>query len=196
MSQAVSIVPTENEAEFLFDIVRRVIERGLSGLPLPSEKDVPEPPEGVLRQPMGAFVTLHRNGRLRGCIGTMQPSAPLYLTVALMAWNAAFRDHRFHPLTREEMPGLTFDISLLGPMAPCPDREKIELGRHGIMLQARGRGAVFLPQVPVEQGWTLTETLEQLCRKAALPPGAWREKNAVILWYESVLIKPRESFPC
>jgi AmmeMemoRadiSam system protein A len=195
MAQSVGITLAGHEEEFLFDVVRRVIERGLSGQGAPTEQDVPVPPGEVLRQPMGTFVTLHHRGRLRGCIGTMQPLSPLYLTVAFMAWNAAFRDHRFSPLAREEMPGLTFDISLLGPMAPCPDREKIELGRHGLMLQARGRSAVFLPQVPVEQGWTLTETLEQLCRKAGLPPGAWRDKNAVVSWYESALIKPRDSAP-
>ena len=174
----------------MFDIVRWSLERGLSGSGAPGAEDTPKPVADILVQPMGAFVTLHCKGRLRGCIGMMQAITPLYLTVAAMAFSAAFQDRRFSPLRREELPDITFDISLLGPLAPCPDIALIELGRHGIMLQARSRSAIFLPQVPVEQGWTLQKTLEQLCHKAGLPAEAWQDEQASIFYYESLLLKP------
>ena len=101
-----------------------------------------------------------------------------------------FEDPRFRPLAAAEWPEVDFDISILGPTSPCPDIDLIELGRHGLMLEARGRTAVFLPQVPVEQGWSVKGTLEQLCRKASLPPGTWRDRTAVIYWYEATVIHP------
>lgn len=190
MSQAVRVTLTDEEKQFLFELARSTIERGLAGLaPLP-EGDLPPPPGDVLQKPMGAFVTLHRQGALRGCIGLMRPVAPLYVAVAAMARAAAFEDRRFMPLTAAEWPQVDMEISVLGPTSPCPDLNLIELGRHGIMLEARGRTAVFLPQVPVEQGWTLKGTLEQLCRKAGLPPGTWRDLTATIYWYEATVLRP------
>lgn len=190
MSQALHIQVTDEERQWLFTLVRSTIERGLAALPPLPDTEQPQPPEGVLRERLGAFVTLHRRGELRGCIGLMGPILPLYLAVAAMARAAAFEDHRFPPLTAVEWPDVDFDISILGPTSPCPDIELIELGRHGLMLEARGRAAVFLPQVPVEQGWTVRDTLEHLCRKASLPPGAWRDDAAVISWYEATVIHP------
>ena len=190
MSQAVKITLTDEEKRFLIDLVPWSIKHGLEGRGRPAPGAVPAPPEGTLREPMGAFVTLHKNGKLRGCIGMMQPLAPLYQTVASMAHAAAFEDGRFKPVVRDELPNIKFDISILGPVAPCPDIKQIELGRHGIILKARGRSAVFLPQVPVEQGWSLTDTLEHLCRKAGIPLESWQDSTAVVQWYESLMIVP------
>ena len=190
MSQAVRIQVTDEEKQWLFALVRSTVERGLAGLPPLAEGELPEAPEGALRERLGAFVTLRRQGELRGCIGLMRPMLPLYQTVAAMARAAAFEDPRFRPLAAAEWPEVDFDISILGPTSPCPDIDLIELGRHGLMLEARGRTAVCLPQVPVEQGWSVKGTLEQLCRKASLPPGTWRDRTAVIYWYEATVIHP------
>lgn len=190
MSQAVQVTLTDEEKDFLFNLTRSTIERGLAGQPPVADKDLPVPPEGVLREHLGAFVTLHRQGELRGCIGLMRPMLPLYRAVAAMARAAAFEDPRFSPLTAAEWPQVDFEISILGPTSPCPDIDRIELGRHGLLLEARGRTAVFLPQVPVEQGWSVKGTLEQLCRKAALPPGTWRDRTATVYWYEATVIHP------
>lgn len=187
MSQAVRIQVTDEEKQRLFDLVRSTIERSLAGLPPLTEETLPE---GALRECRGVFVTLRRRGELRGCIGLARAVLPLYRAVADMARAAAFEDPRFRPLTASEWPEVDFDISILGPVSPCPDIRLIEPGRHGLVLEARGRSALFLPQVPVEQGWTVPETLEQLCRKASLPPGAWRDRAAVISWYEATLIHP------
>lgn len=190
MSQALQVTLTEQEKSFLFDLVRSCIERGFEGLPPLMEDGLPVPPDGALKEHLGAFVTLDIKGQLRGCIGMMRPAGPLYVTVAAMARAAAFHDQRFPALTKEEWPNVGFEISILGPTSPCPDIEQIELGRHGILLESRGRTSVFLPQVPVEQGWSVKGTLEHLCRKADLPPGTWRDRTATVYWYESLLIRP------
>lgn len=106
---------------------------------------------------------------LRGCIGLMEPVMPLALAVLRMGWAAAFSDYRFSPLRAAEVPDLELDISVLGPLSPAAP-EDIELGRHGVKLEALGRSAVFLPQVPPEQGWNLSQTLEALRRKAGFRP--------------------------
>lgn len=190
MSQAVRISLTDEDKQWLFNLTRSTIEHGLKGLPPLAEQDLPPPPEGALREPLGVFVTVHRQGELRGCIGLMRPLLPLYQAVTAMARAAAFEDPRFTPLTAAEWPDLEFEISVLGPTSPCPDIALIELGRHGLMLEARGRTAVFLPRVPVEQGWSVKGTLEQLCRKACLPPGTWRDRTATVYWYEATVIHP------
>lgn len=204
------------EQNFLLECATAIIRRGL-GQPLPEtfafltgtgEPD-PQTLEAValaakeqasrLLTPSGAFVTLHlmHGGvpELRGCIGLMEPVMPLVLAVARMAWAAAFEDRRFLPLRAEEIPALELDISVLGALSPCAP-EDIELGRHGIKLEAMGRAAVFLPQVPTEQGWNFGQTLDALRRKAGLPPDviapeAFRGGRSRLFCYETALIGPR-----
>ncbi|MCH5276898.1 MAG: AmmeMemoRadiSam system protein A [Desulfovibrionaceae bacterium] len=190
MSHALPIQLTQAEQQWLFGLVRSTIERGLKGLPPLAGDELPQAPEGALREHLGAFVTLQLRGKLRGCMGLMRPILPLCQAVAAMARAAAFEDPRFMPLSAAEWPDVDFEISILGPSAPCPGTDRIELGRHGLMLEARGRTAVFLPRVPVEQGWSVRDTLEQLCRKASLPPDAWRDSTAIISWYEASVIHP------
>ncbi|MBM4129773.1 AmmeMemoRadiSam system protein A [bacterium] len=137
-------------------------ERGLAGSPR-------------LRERRGAFVTLHAGSRLRGCIGTLEPRLALLEAVAANARAAAIDDPRFAPVTPDESSKLALEISALTPLREVAGPEAIVLGRHGILLGKSGRQAVFLPQVAFEQGWDLPTTLAHLCRKAGLPPDAWRE---------------------
>ena len=155
----------------------------------------PLPPDAspLLRSPLGAFVTLHQQGRLRGCIGNMVSDDPLWNTVARMACAAAFDDRRFPPLSPAEWPTTEVEISVLGPLEPCPDPARIELGRHGLLLAQGGRSGVFLPQVPVDQGWDLATYLAQLCGKANLPRGAWQAPDARLYWFESVVFVVKEA---
>jgi AmmeMemoRadiSam system protein B/AmmeMemoRadiSam system protein A len=135
-----------------------------------------EPSSEELRSRRGVFVTLTEGGTLRGCIGHHEPDAPLHRLVPEMAVAAAFRDPRFPPLTRNELPRVHIKVSAyLTPVYGIPSAEHYEVGVHGIILEKGGRGATFLPEVPVEQGWDREATLEHLCRKAGLPSGAWRE---------------------
>ena len=125
----------------------------------------------------GAFVTLNKNHRLRGCIGYILPLKPLYQTIIENTVNALVNDPRFKPVTFDELNDIVIEISVLTPPVEIKSYKKIELGKHGIILKKAGRQAVFLPQVPVEQHWDLEMTLNQLNMKAELAPAAWKDAN-------------------
>lgn len=127
-----------------------------------------------LKEPGGAFVTLKRGGELRGCIGYILPREPLYLAVLENGDNAARRDPRFSPVTRDELAGLSVEVSVLTPPRPIAGYQAFEVGRQGVILSKSGRSAVFLPEVATEQGWDRAETLTHLALKAGLPSDAWR----------------------
>ena len=121
------------------------------------------------------FVTLkEKNGRLRGCIGTIQAYTALYRSVIQNAVAAASKDPRFRPVRLEELPELDLEVTVLAPMEPVSETNEITIGMHGVYLEAAGRSSVFLPQVPVEQGWNLDTYLQQLAIKAGLPPDGWK----------------------
>lgn len=167
---------------FLSRQARLAIESGLSG----DEEARPLEPEGgasLLTQPLGSFVTLKLGDALRGCIGTIVGREPLWLNVWRMARAAAFEDPRFPPLSETEWGACGLDISVLDAPVICPDPGAIVIGRHGLILQHMGRTGVFLPQVPVEQGWSLPVYLSQLCAKAGLPDGSWQAPGARLFWY-------------
>lgn len=137
----------------------------------------PEPDDPVLRETRGAFVTLTLDRRLRGCIGNVEPDTPLATLIPRVACLAAFDDPRFPPLTAEEFPAVRVELSLLAPPAPVTDVEEIVLGKHGVMVEHRGRRALLLPQVAVEWNWTREVFLAQVCVKASLPADAWRDEG-------------------
>jgi AmmeMemoRadiSam system protein A len=128
-----------------------------------------------LQAPSGAFVTLKRDGRLRGCIGYIQPKKPLYQAVLENGANAAVNDRRFWPVASGELSGLEVEVSVLTPPEPIASYEDFRVGEQGIILRKDGRRAVFLPEVAAEQGWTREETLSHLAQKAGLGPDGWRE---------------------
>ncbi len=133
-------------------------------------------PDDISRElliPRGAFVTLKRNGRLRGCIGSMRPIRPVAETVSLMARSAAMEDPRFMPVTPGELPDLEYEISVLTPLQILGDWHDVRVGTDGLMISDRNRSGVLLPQVPVEQGWNRVEFLEGVCLKAGLSPDAY-----------------------
>lgn len=128
----------------------------------------------VLQRPAGAFVTLTENDELRGCIGSIQPVAPLYRAVSDSAINAAFRDPRFFPLQKEELSKIEIEISVMGPIEVVKDIEEIVVGRDGLIV-SRGRNAgLLLPQVATEYGWDRETFLGHTCLKAGLPADSWR----------------------
>ncbi|GHV24959.1 hypothetical protein FACS189498_2740 [Spirochaetia bacterium] len=169
---------------FLLASARESIAAELEGRPpvrppLPGGRPSGQPPgQNVLEKGCGAFVSLHINGGLRGCIGRMSAADPLEKTVRIMALEAAFHDPRFPPLDKNELGRCLIEISVLSPPEPMTDPRSAKIGVHGLWLMHRGRSGVFLPQVPVEQGWDLPQYLEQLCYKAGLPPGVYDEKDA------------------
>jgi AmmeMemoRadiSam system protein A len=178
---------TEQDRKYLSDLARQSIQNALDKISAD-----PEPPPAAtgnspLRRHLGAFVTLSIKNRLRGCIGAIIGREALYTCVWRMARASAFEDGRFPPLGREEWPNCDAHISVLDELTPCPSPDDVEVGRHGLVLQYNGRSGVFLPQVPVEQGWDRLAYLDNLCRKAGLPPGTWRNAGAKLYWYEALV---------
>lgn len=130
-----------------------------------------------LKRPAGAFVTLtDARGDLRGCIGSIQPVAPLYQAVAQSAVNAAFRDPRFYPIKSEELPSLHLEISVMGPIEKVRSVEDIVVGRDGLIVTQGHNAGLLLPQVATEYGWDRDTFLSQTCVKAGLPRDAWRSE--------------------
>ena len=137
----------------------------------------------------GIFVTLKRDGILRGCRGCVEGTYPLRKTIWEISRSSAFDDPRFNPMEQEELECLEISISLLGMMEqvkvedPSQFREKIQLGRDGICLRLKGSSALFLPEVAPEQGWNVETTLRQLCRKAGLEEDDWRDPETEVLCF-------------
>ncbi len=163
-----------DEQRELLALARRTIATYLDSGTVPVYK--PETPE--LMQQRGAFVTLEKNGELRGCIGNLVAERPLYLTVQYAALAAALSDPRFPPVTAGELPEITLEISVLSDLEPVADPATIEVGRDGLLIVLGQQQGVLLPQVPVEQGWDRQEFLRQVCRKAGLPDSAWQDPQA------------------
>jgi len=141
--------------------------------------------DAVAPESRGAFVTLTtRSGDLRGCIGTILPVGPLDETVARMAVAAAVEDPRFLPVSPQELLTLRIEISALTVPEPA-DPERIEVGRHGLIVTRGSRKGLLLPQVAPEWGWDRVQFLGQTCRKAGLPAEAWREPGTLLEWFEA-----------
>lgn len=134
-----------------------------------------------LRRPAGAFVTLNdRQGELRGCIGSIEPVAPLFQAVSSSAISAAFRDPRFTPVRRDEFPSLHLEISVMGPILRVNDVKEIEVGRDGLIIRRGHQAGLLLPQVAAEYGWDRQTFLSQTCVKAGLPPLCWHDSDTRI----------------
>ena len=177
----ISLGLTEEEKENLRQIAQAAIERRLKG-----EKASPtDIAGGHLKENRGAFVSLHRRGQLRGCIGVIQPDRPLYQVVEEMAAAAAFEDSRFAPLTAHELKDLDLEISVLTPLQRVQDIEEIEVGKHGLYIKKGFYAGLLLPQVAAEYKWDRVTFLEETCREAGLPKGAWKEKGTEIYLFSA-----------
>ncbi|MBI4879753.1 MAG: AmmeMemoRadiSam system protein B [Planctomycetes bacterium] len=131
--------------------------------------------DAVFDQQCAVFVTLKKNGELRGCIGNTRPIGTLAQSIIARTVSAAQHDPRFSPVTEEELPSISIEISVLTLPRAVASHEEIVVGQDGVILTKGPRSAVFLPQVAPEQGWSREEMLDQLSRKAGLAAGAWRE---------------------
>ncbi len=129
----------------------------------------------TLKEKRGVFVTLNKNGNLRGCIGHIQPREQLFNAVIDNTINSSMNDGRFNPVSEDELLDIEIDISVLSPIKKISGSEKFIIGKHGIIIHLEGMRAVFLPQVATEQGWDREETLAHLCNKAGLPSYAWKD---------------------
>ena len=167
---------SEEEKRTLHEIARTVIWNKASGKKVPAFQIKSK----WLKEPRGAFVSIHKGGALRGCIGNIRGIKPLYKSVETMAEAAALDDPRFPPVTEKELKDLDIEISVLTPFKQIDNINEIEVGKHGLFIEKGFFSGLLLPQVATEYGWDRETFLEQTCRKAGLPPHAWKEKDAKI----------------
>jgi len=141
----------------------------------------------IFNEKRGVFVTLHKKGELRGCIGLIEtPDISLSEALSEMTLSAAFNDSRFAALEADELPFIEIEISVLSVPQKVESADKIELGKHGVIVRSGWNSGVFLPQVAVETGWSKEEFLRQLCtQKAGLSPNCWQDKNVDVYTFEA-----------
>ncbi len=156
----------------LLRIARQAVEDELCGRHAPIPARLTFPPDTG-----GAFVTLHHGARLRGCMGTFSPKQTLDHTIEYVARLSA-NDVRFrsHPVTLDELPHVTIEISVLSERQRAEKPSEIRIGEHGIVIRRGDASGCFLPQVAVQNQWDVTTFLEQCCAtKAKLPADAWKD---------------------
>jgi len=166
----------DNERNFLLGLARDVIATTASG----ETPDTPEYFSETLSANLGVFVTLHKSGELRGCIGFVEGIKPLQDAVIEMAQSAAFNDPRFAPVSSEEIDDLELEISVLSPIVELKDVDEIEIGKHGLIIEQGFYKGLLLPQVATENHWDRTEFLQHTCRKSGLPVDAWQDRKTKI----------------
>ncbi len=179
---------TREEKVALLVLARGTITAALSGDPAPTISIDTD----ALKVHCGGFVTLDKNGRLRGCIGYVQAVKPLNETVSEMAVQAALHDPRFAPVTAREVQDLEIEISVLSPLMPVMDIAEIEVGRDGLVIRAGGASGLLLPQVASERNWDRETFLDQTCVKAGLPAGSWRREGVTILRFTAEVFSEKE----
>jgi AmmeMemoRadiSam system protein A len=172
----------------------RIARAALRARVLGRELLLPPPTEIDLLQPAGCFVSLHEidTHRLRGCIGRLEASGPLWQVVRETAENV-LDDPRFvdRRVTFGELPILDIEVSVLSPLRPCASCIDFDLLNDGIYLILGGRAGCFLPQVARETGWTQEQLLDRLCtEKLGMPVGAWRGDGATLMRFTTLIVGP------
>lgn len=178
-----------DEKRILLSLARGAISSKL----ISGQQSVPEDLalSDTLMQKAGVFISLYKQGRLRGCIGRFTPDLPLHELVQEMAVASALHDHRFPPVKADEIPELKIEISVLTPLIKIQSIDEIDLGRHGIYIKKGNRSGTYLPQVAVNTGWNRHEFLEHCSAdKAGIGRNGW--KDAELFIYESLVIKEGE----
>ena len=176
---------TQLSAQFRFKLLRvarQSLENFLgNGERIQFPTEIPE-----LLEKRAVFVTLRNrdHGDLRGCLGQSKPRYPLIEAVAKTVISSAVDDTRFPSLTLDELPDLLIEINMLSPLSPSIP-EDVKIGKHGLMINKGSKGAIFLPEVAVSNGWDLNTFLDELCRKADLPGGSWHDHEAELYVFES-----------
>lgn len=157
---------SDEDRKTLLELARDAVAAAAGGDDLPTLRN----PNGPLREKGAVFITLKTGDELRGCIGQVRPSGPLWESVRDMARAAAERDSRFPPVRPDEVPALTIEISVVSPFAPIRP-EDIVVGTHGLYVRKGETSGLLLPQVAVEWGWDREEFLRRTFEKAGLPDG-------------------------
>lgn len=155
----------------LLDIARETIVTYVTENSMP-EKQLPDE---RLHAQQGCFVTIKKDGRLRGCIGNFVSDKPLYKLTQEMAVSAAVRDPRFYPMKASDLDEFNLEISVLSPLSKIENIDEIEVGTHGLYIEKNFARGVLLPQVATEYGWDRETFLAQTSLKAGLEQDDWRD---------------------
>jgi AmmeMemoRadiSam system protein B/AmmeMemoRadiSam system protein A len=183
----------DKEKAELLKLARSQIEARVRGQDLPEAAPEKWDAYPLLKEKMGAFVTLTIDGRLRGCIGHIRGLEPLHTTIAKMAVAAATEDPRFPALRPDELDRIAIEISVLTPFKKIESPEEVEVGRDGIYIEKGMNHGLLLPQVATEYGWDRYKFLDHTCMKAGLPEGSWRE-GADIYIFSAQIFNEEEVF--
>jgi len=165
---------TLEEKKILLSIARNSIETAFSKKNASPVEMAGHP---LFKLNCGAFVTLTINHRLRGCIGYIISDRPVIDTIHDAARHAAFEDTRFAPLAETELSKVEIEISILSVPFPMNNYDEIEIGKHGLILEEKGRRGLLLPQVPVEHRMNREQYLDAICEKTGFPAGYWKTRQ-------------------
>lgn len=170
--------------KLLLKLARETIMNEIAKSPKPDLTEIKNLPD--LNIHSGAFVTLHKNGQLRGCIGRFMADQPLYKTIIEMAIASSTQDYRFNPVSSSEIKDLNIEISVLSPLKKIKSIDEFVLGKHGIYIKKGGRSGTFLPQVATETGWSKEEFLGQCAAsKAGIGWEGWKDKDTELFIYSA-----------
>jgi uncharacterized protein (TIGR00296 family) len=183
---------TTDEGRMALRLARGAIEYAIGKKPKPALALTP-----VFNDKRGVFVTLTKSGQLRGCIGFPYPVMPLGDAIEDAAVAAATGDPRFPPVRKDELSSVTLEVTILTVPTPldveaCNRPDKIEVGKHGLIIRARGTSGLLLPQVATEYCWDSPTFLDHTCIKAGLPEQSWRNQNVEVLTFEGQIFSERE----
>jgi AmmeMemoRadiSam system protein A len=163
----------------LLRLAREAIVAHVSGRPAPAVEET-----DAIARPAGVFVSLHKRGDLRGCIGHIEADQPLVRAVARYAVAAATSDPRFAGVTESELGDVEIELSILSPLEAVSNIDEIEIGRHGLLVEMGWNRGLLLPQVATEWQWDRETFIAQTCHKAGLALDAWK-KGATIWKFEA-----------
>jgi uncharacterized protein (TIGR00296 family) len=175
---------TDEEGALALCLAKNALESRIAGTAC---SDPPVTP--VFSEKRGVFVTLTRDGELRGCIGFPYPHYPLAKAIREAAVSAALGDPRFPPVRAAELPSIHIDVTVLSVpeiLAASPEArpDNVEVGRHGLIVRGYGTSGLLLPQVATECCWDSRQFLDHTCLKAGLPAGCWRRKDIEVYTFE------------
>lgn len=180
---------TKEQRKSLLEMARSTIEEYVKTKKV-KEFEISDP---VFLKERGVFVTIHKDGQLRGCIGNIIAHEPLYLSVRNMAIASATEDPRFPPLTKDELGKIDVEISVLSEPKRIYNIDEIKLGTHGVIVKKGFQSGVFLPQVATETGWNREEFVSYLCsHKAGLDPLAWKDKDTQLFTFTADVFSEKD----
>ncbi|MFC1711488.1 AmmeMemoRadiSam system protein B [Patescibacteria group bacterium] len=179
----------KSEKNKLLEIARQTLNSYLKNKIIPEVTVTDE----ILKEKLGAFVTIKKDGSLRGCIGEFEPDKPLYQVVQDKAVDAALHDPRFKPVNLKELPDLNLEVSVMSPKKRVSSYKEIKLGEHGVVIRKGLKGGTYLPQVAVETGWDLESFLKSLCsQKAGLAENCYKDPKTEIYTFTAQVFSEEE----